>query len=269
MQQKFIYHNKKITYTDTGVGEIVLLLHGFGEDNTIWNYQTNFLQNKCRLIIPNLPGSYNSDLLPIENISIDDYAIAIHYLIEQILENEEQKFTLLGHSMGGYITLAFAKLFPQRLNGFGLIHSTAFADSSDKKKVRLRGIETLLQYGSYAFLKNTIPNLFSTNFKLNQWQEVEKIIGQGNKFSVTALQQYYTAMMNRDDATIVLINCAVPVLFIIGTEDIAAPLNDMLQQCHLPNQSHILILENVGHMGMLEATEKVNEAIEMFIGTLK
>ena len=81
-------------------------------------------------------------------------------------------------------------------------------------------------------------------------------IEQGNKFSVPALQQYYTAMMNRPDRSFVLTTSCLPVLFIIGSEDIAAPMSDVLQQVHLPEKSYVHILENTGHMGMLEATEK-------------
>ena len=68
-----------------------------------------------------------------------------------------------------------------------------------------------------------------------------------------ALQQYYYAMMQRPDRTHVLKNNKVPVLFVIGTEDIAAPLNDVLKQVHLPEIAYIYIIENIGHMSMLEA----------------
>jgi pimeloyl-ACP methyl ester carboxylesterase len=200
-----------------------------------------------------------------QNVSIDDYAICINNLIENILQKPQQKITILGHSMGGYITFAFAKLFPEKLDAFGLIHSTAFADSGEKKQARLRGIEMMKKYGSYAFLKNTIPNLFSNQFKQHHFKPVETLIENAESFTVTALEQYYVAMMNREDTTDVLKNATVPVLFIMGTEDVAAPLNDVLQQCHLPTQSHIHILENVGHMGMLEATNAVNSAINDFI----
>jgi pimeloyl-ACP methyl ester carboxylesterase len=268
MQNILTQHSKDIEYADVGRGNIVVLLHGFGEDRTIWKCQIDFLQKKYRLIVPNLPGTNNSILLQNKSASIDDYAIAISSLMDSIVENSNQKITLLGHSMGGYITLAFAKLFPQKLNGFGLIHSTAFADSVEKKQARFRGIEMLAHYGSYPFLKNTIPNLFSTTYKKNHWQQVQELIERGNNISAAALQQYYLAMMNREDASIVLKNATVPVLFIMGSEDVAAPLNDVLQQCFLPDQSHICILENVGHIGMLEASEEVNNAIEKFMSSL-
>ncbi len=268
MQKIFTNQEVQISYSDNGVGKIVVLLHGFGEDGIIWQQQAQYLSQYFRVIIPDIPGSGGSSLLNKTPVSIEDYASCIHQLIENILPNENTKITLLGHSMGGYITLSYAKLFPQKLNGFGLIHSTAFADSEEKKQVRLRGIETIKQYGAYSFLKTTIPNLFATDFKQKYSQQVDILIEQSKQFTEPALEQYYIAMMNRTDTTDVLREAKIPVLFIMGTEDIAAPIKDVLQQCYLPQQSHIHILENVGHMGMMEATEAVNKSIKEFVDLL-
>lgn len=265
MKKNFSYFNTNISYSDSGEGCVVMLIHGFGEDGSVWKFQKEFLYKNYRVIIPDLPGSGESETLLGQNVSIDDYAICINNLIEHLGLGTTTKIIMLGHSMGGYITLSFAKLFPQKLNAFGLIHSTAFADTEEKMTIRKRAIETIEDYGSYTFLKNTIPNLFANQFKQNHFSVVEKLINNSKSFTNTTLQQYYLAMMNRKDTTSVLKNAAVPVLFIMGTEDIAAPLNDVLQQCHLPQQSHICILENVGHMGMLETPNKVNNVLEKIL----
>jgi len=267
MIKHFKYNQSTIFYRVEGKGKTVVLLHGFGEDSNIFNQQINFLKNYCQLIIPNLPGSGNSEILNEENgdITIDDYATCIYALLKQ--ENI-QSCIMLGHSMGGYITLSFTEMFPQYLKGFGLVHSTAFADSEEKKQNRLRGIEMMEEYGGYAFLKTTIPNLFSQNFKKNHPEKIAMLIEEGKKFSTKALQQYYKAMMNRADKTSVLKNTLLPVLFIIGTEDVAAPVKDVLQQSQLPLNAYIHILENIGHMGMWEATEKLNQYLVNFIQTI-
>jgi pimeloyl-ACP methyl ester carboxylesterase len=269
----FEYNGSQIIYRTVGVGKPVIFLHGFGEDGSIFNYQIDFLKEHCLLIIPDLPGSGKSEILqsnihhPVSNIqfpeaSITDYAKCIHALLQK--ENIEV-CTMIGHSMGGYITLTFAELYPEMLNGFGFIHSTAFADSEEKKQNRLRGIQLIAEYGGYSFLKNTIPNLFGAAFKEQFPEKVEALIEAGKQFSNEALQQYYFAMMNRTDTTAVIKGSKVPVLFILGTEDVAAPLNDVLQQAHLANCSYIHILNNVGHMGMWEATDKVNNHFFNFI----
>ena len=269
MQQSFLYQSSQIFYTDNGEGNVIFLIHGFGEDASIWNLQLDFLKLKYRVIIPNLPGTNSSQLIEKNDVTIDDYANCIYHLFLSIENIKAQQISMFGHSMGGYITLAFAKLFPNKLNAFGLIHSTAFADSEEKKQVRLRGIEMMQEYGAYAFLKTTIPNLFSTHFKQKNPEIVDELIENGKHFSVAGLQQYYKAIMNRKDTTETLVKSAVPVLFIMGTEDIAAPINDILQQCYLPNKAQIKVLENVGHLGMLEATKTVNETINSFLNNVQ
>jgi pimeloyl-ACP methyl ester carboxylesterase len=278
MQKTFSYNGSIISYRVEGTGKPVVLLHGFGEDSNIFNHQINFLQQHCLLIIPDIPGSGKSEMLQVTSykkpvtsnqhpatfISIDDYAKCIHALLQH--ENISQ-YILLGHSMGGYITLAFAEMFPQLLTAFGFIHSTAFADSEEKKQNRQRGIELIEEYGSYSFLKTTSPNLFSKQYKEAFPKKVASLIEEGKQFSKKALQQYYTAMMNRPDRTNVLKSNPLPVLFVIGKEDVAAPLNDLLQQIHLPQYSYIYILENVGHMSMWEATEKLNTYLLNFISS--
>lgn len=264
MTKHFNYNNKNIAYRSEGEGKAVVLLHGFGEDSNIFNEQIHFLKNYCRLLVPDLPGSGNSEMLDdsINDISIDDYAECIYALLQQ---EKIHSCIMLGHSMGGYITLSFAELFPKNLSAFGLIHSTAFADSEEKKQNRLRGIEMMETYGGYSFLKKTIPNLVAQPFKEKYAEKINFLIEEGKQFSNKALQQYYKAMMNRADKTSVLKNNPLPVLFVIGTEDVAAPIKDVLQQTHLPLSSYIHILNNIGHMGMWEATEDLNQYLLQFI----
>ena len=263
IQKNCTWPGGTIHYKIYGDGIPVVLLHGFGEDSSIWNRQTAFLQNHCRLIVPDLPGTGNSLWsAPVNESSIDDLANAVYHLLatEQITS-----CYLLGHSMGGYITLAFAAQYASLLRGFGLIHSTAFADSEEKKKNRLRGIALMEQYGGHAFLKTTIPNLFGEALKKNEPNTIEQLIENAAAFETPSLQAYYFAMMNRPDRTHVLKGNPLPVLFVLGTEDVAAPLNDVLQQTHLPLISYIHILDGVGHMGMLESTERLNNLLISFI----
>ena len=274
MQKTFIYKNVSISYRTEGKGNPVVLLHGFGEDSQIFDQQIAFLKDHCLLIVPDLPGTGKSALLvsgkqiPVTGnqnpatVSIEDYADCIKALLE---EEKVNKCILLGHSMGGYITLAFAEKYPGSLTRFGLIHSSAFADSEEKKRNRQRGIELMERYGAYSFLKNTIPNLFSQQFKEAFPAKLESLIEASKQFSTEACQQYYRAMMNRPDRTNVLKGNPLPVLFVIGTEDVAAPLNDLNGQIHLPLCSYIHIIENVGHMSMWEAPELLNSYLLEFI----
>lgn len=271
MQKELVYQNTRIAYQKLGSGKPVVLLHGFGENSSIWKRQIEYLQNNFLLLIPDIPGSGNSEFLSIENlkttpqkdyISITDYADVLQAIL--VAESIE-KCTLLGHSMGGYITLAFAEKYPNHLQAFGLIHSSALPDSAEKKEMRQKGIALMEKYGVGPFLKNTIPNLFGDNFKKEHPEDVAALIKASERFNTKACQQYYTAMMHRKDTTAVLRNTNLPTLFIIGTVDVAVPITDVLPQTHMPKFSYIHILEEVGHMGMWEATEKLNSFLEEFI----
>ncbi|HRP55827.1 alpha/beta hydrolase, partial [Agriterribacter sp.] len=233
MQEKIqTYNGSSMHYETEGEGLPVVLIHGFGEDGTVWHYQRSFLKNHFRLIIPDLPGSGKSELLSIlpgrSSFIIDMYAACI----KQILDEEGvQKCIVLGHSMGGYIALAFAQHNPERLNGLGLVHSTAFADDEEKKTARRKGIAFIQRYGAHEFLKQSIPNLFAAEFTREHPGQINALIARAGNFTVPALVQYYEAMMERPDRAEILEKTSNPVLFIIGEEDKSVYLQDSLKQC--------------------------------------
>lgn len=250
-----------MSYSVQGQGVPVLFVHGFAEDSHVWDEQVAFLQPHCQLIVPDVPGSGESEY-NVQLNTIEDYADCLYALL---LEERIEGCIMLGHSMGGYITLALAETHADKLAAFGFVHSTSFADSEEKKQNRLKGIKMIEEYGSYAFIKNTTPNLFSVGYKERFADKVDALIKNGANFKKEALKQYYNAMMNRPDRSGVLRNSKPAVLFIAGTDDVAAPLNDVLQQVYLPATAYIHILQNTGHMGVWEATEAVNTYVLQFI----
>ena len=258
MQSKFIqYKNKNIHYRIAGRGKPVVLLHGLPLDGNVWNDIAKELQNNFLLIIPYLPGSGKSEMLQGENISIENYAEAVKAILE---EEGILLCTMIGHSMGGYITLAFAKKYPELLSGFGLFHSSAFTDSEEKKQTRLKAIEFIKANGAFAFLKTLIPNLFADK----NHPYIKKLVEESKNFNAETLIQYYHAMINRPDRTEIL-KISKPVLFIIGEKDTTIPLQISLQQCHLPLISHVHILQDAAHMGMIEDAEKCSNILLSFL----
>jgi pimeloyl-ACP methyl ester carboxylesterase len=257
------YEKSKLSYFVVGTGPAVVLIHGFGEDAMIWKEQLGALQS-CKLIIPDLPGSGNSPM--IDDMSIESLARCINIIIEE--ENEESAI-LIGHSMGGYITLSFIEQFSNKVIGFGLFHSTAYADNEEKKATRKKAIEFINEHGGFAFLKTSIPDLYSEETKKSNQKLVEQHIHEAKRFDSAALIAYYKSMMKRPDRTQVLKTTKLPVLFILGQHDKAVPLKDGLEQCHMPQLSYIHILEHSGHMGMVEESAAANLYISRFIsGTL-
>ncbi len=262
--KQIIFGNKKIFYHAEGNGDALMLLHGFAEDNRIWNYLAEKLKEKFYVIIPDLPGSGASEMLEGE-VSIEDYAEVIKAIADAELNHKRNTFTIIGHSMGGYITLAFAEKYPELLNSFGLFHSSAFADDEAKKDIRRKGIDFIKQNGAASFLKATIPNLFSERTKKENPILINDLLNLSKNFSAETLIQYYEAMIKRPERISVLKSFSKPVLFIIGKQDAAIPLDASLKQCHLPLISTIHILENSGHMGMWEEDEKSTVYLREFL----
>ena len=167
--------------------------------------------------------------------------------------------------MGGYITLAFAEKYPERLNGFTFLHSTAFADSEEKKTARRKSIEFIRKYGAAEFIKQSSPNLFSEHTKSENPSLIQELISRYDNFEADVLVYYYEAMMQRPDRTNLLRSFKKPIQFIIGEGDNAVPLEQSLRLCYLPEFSYIHILESAGHIGMWEAKAEVNNFLLAFI----
>jgi len=261
------FKNSSIFYRATGIGPCVVLLHGFGEDGNIWQSQIDFLQPHFRIIVPDIPGSGKSPL--IKDADIDTYSEAIKLILDDEIKISPDKqkggFALIGHSMGGYIALAFAEKYPQYLKQLGLLHSTAFEDTKEKKDVRRKSIEFIKAKSAFDFLKNTIPGLFGKSFASKNTEKISTLVNQAKEFSEAALIQYYEAMIARPDRTAVLKSFDGTILFIVGEQDTAIPLQSSLQQCYLPLRSYVHILNQSAHMGMWEEEEKVNNVLLNFL----
>jgi pimeloyl-ACP methyl ester carboxylesterase len=271
--RSFQFHSSVIHYRVAGRGRPVILLHGFGEDGDIWEEQVSFLEKNYRLIIPDLPGSGASDR--IADMSMEGMARMVKAIIdlETGVTNTpgKERISMLGHSMGGYVTLAVADLYPDLLYSFGLVHSTAYADNAEKIVARKRSIEFIHLHGAHAFLKTSLPGLFYRE-GLNDKPErrslelkMAGLIEKSGRFLPETLVKYYQAMIDRPDRTRVLRSFKGPVLFLIGEKDNAIPFMDSLQQCHIPDHSHICVLQHSAHMGMLEEPVRVNRALGDFL----
>ena len=253
-----VYNHHRLAYSTSGTGTAVVLLHGFGEDGRVWKNQAMALPN-YQVIIPDLPGSGGSDR--IADMSMEGLAGSVKAVLD---DEKADRCVLIGHSMGGYVTLAFAALFPDRLQGFGLFSSTAYADSEEKKATRRKGIQFMEKHGAFEFLKASVPNLFSATTKEQNPSLVQQHLQALPHFSTEVLMAYYEAMIQRPDRTDILAKSEVPVLFVLGEQDTAVPLSDGLAQSHLPTVSYVKLLQASGHMGMLEEPESGNEALQEF-----
>ena len=264
MEKQVRYRDSILSYAVYGRGYPLVLLHGFGEDRRIWDLQVNALQDDAMLIIPDLPGSGQSGLpsTPGAYLTLEDYAAALLAMLDH---EHIATCTLVGHSMGGYITLAFAERWPERLQAFGLFHSTAAPDSPEKVQARQRGVEFVREHGAGKFLAEVIPNLYGEQFKLAHPDAVAAHITQAQGFSGEAIIGYYQAMMLRPDRKTVLQNFAKPVLFIMGEADKTVLLRETLPQSQLPRECHVHIWKAAAHMGMRENPSQANTVLRAFL----
>jgi pimeloyl-ACP methyl ester carboxylesterase len=260
MNKSIVIDGSGLAYTLTGTGETVMLLHGFGEDRQIWNQIESYL-NKCyRLLIPDLPGSGQSESLKKTEPQLTDFASALYQLI---VKEGIKKITIIGHSMGGYIALAFAEMYPGSIHSLGLFHSSAFADDNEKINTRKKGIEFIRANGPTAFLKTSIPALFFD--QAISKAEISLLIERAKDFSADSLVDYYNAMITRPDRTKILATFKRPVLIIAGKHDKAVPLEALLQQTLIPSSAYLHILKKSAHMGMLEETEESGAILGVFL----
>lgn len=262
-EKQLLYKDANLYYKMVGKGNPVVLLHGFAEDSSIWDGIAANLSTHYRLLIPDIAGSGKSTLLAGNNIGMEEYAASICFMLTK--ENITECI-MIGHSMGGYITLAFAEKYPEMLKGLGLFSSSAYPDDAAKKETRNKAITFIKENGSHAFLKTSIPGLFADAEKSKD--DINILLEKGKQFSAEALIQYYQAMIARPDRTAILKSFLPPVLFIMGKQDKAVPFQHSLSQSQLPVLSHINILRLSAHMGMLEEKEKSLAFLADFLHTV-
>ncbi len=247
-------------YYKSGQGVPILLLHGFAEDSQIWKHQIQSLEKEYCVIAPDLPGSGLSPL-PGGEMSID---LLADFVLEILDQEKIDKFILFGHSMGGYIALAFAEQHEDQLLAFSLVHSSAFEDNEEKKENRRKSIKLIANDGKEVFLSAMIPNLYSETSKNRLKNEMANHLTMAMGISSNALQAYYNAMILRPSRIHVLRNTKLPVQFVIGTEDKAIPLDQSLKQCYIPQISKVDILNEIGHSSMIECSDKLSSILNSF-----
>lgn len=274
MDKSIIYQSRTLFYRMEGAGDNtrpltplipVVLLHGFAEDGTIWDNQVEHLKKNYPLIIPDLPGSGRSSPLA-SATSMSALADAVVALLDA--EKIEQCI-LIGHSMGGYISLAFVEKYPDRCAGFGLFHSTAYPDTEEKKANRKKSMAFIRKHGAAEFIRQSTPNLFADRSREQHPEWITAITERYGSFDPDTLIHYYQAMIDRSDRTAVLAQSRLPILFIIGRHDNTIPFETSLQQSHLPSLALIHILSASGHMGMIEAADRSNEILDEFLSFLR
>jgi pimeloyl-ACP methyl ester carboxylesterase len=251
-------------YTDAGSGDTLVFLHGFCENKQVWADFTEPLQQKFRTVALDLPG-HGGNTENIKSYSIDSMAEDVK---RQLAGLGIEKCLLVGHSMGGYVSLAFAEKYSHMLSGLCLFHSSALPDTEEKKETRNKAIAFVEQHGVVNFINPFIEPLFYEENRKELSREIEMMKEIGRRTPKEAVVGALAAMRDRPDRRQVLKETMLPVLFIFGKEDGAVPLDKALEQCHLPDNSMVRFLGKTGHMGMFERTSETRKTLEKFAETI-
>ena len=264
MANSILFNSALVSYTKIGEGVPLVMLHGFCEDRSIWDDMLEPLSKRNAVIAIDLPGFGESDLAPRPSIAY--YADAVLAVLDK--ENIDQAI-ICGHSLGGYVTLDLLKRASDRLIGIGLINSHPYIDSDFKKQTRRRSIGFITTNGSALYVKQMITALFNNAFGKAHRVIVERLVYRASNYKPQGIIDAQTAMIEREGHTDTLLQCTIPVLFIIGMKDELILPKDNLYQTTLPKVSQVTIFKKVAHMAMFEAPRDTIKAINKFCDFVK
>ena len=234
---------------------LVCLIHGHGVDASIWEGIYADLISNHRVLTP--------DFSRLTNLTtIDAYATELH---DRLTAENVQHVVLVGHSMGGYIALAFAEKYPAFVQGLVLYHSTAIADDDKKQQARHQAVEALDKDGTAPFIEKQLPKMVALSYPAH---EIERLIKRFSQLSASALAAGMEAMARRPDRTAVLKKAHFPVLLVLGEEDQLIPLEKTAKLAELSHQIAVETIANAGHLSMIEQPEASVRVLRSFLARI-
>ena len=265
MNNFFPFQTGSIHYCDKGSGKTIILLHGYLESSDIWSGFAAQLANRFRVITVDLPGHGLSDVFGGCH-TMEFMATGIKELIDNLNIN---KVFLTGHSLGGYIALAFIELFPERLTGYCLFHSHPFADSPEALEKREREIK-LVKGGKVDLMyPDNVAKMFATE-NLEKFKDALHISKEiASKIPGEGIIAVLKGMMARPSRLLFMEEGRVPCLWILGRMDNYISCEVVQKKVKLPANAKVVILENSGHLGFIEEEDRAIEVMVNFVEGLK
>lgn len=249
----------ELDYRITGSGNRnVVLLHGFCENSALWENVLP-LETQCKVITIDLPGFGNSTITAPDDLTISAEIIA-NLLTHLNITNP----IIFGHSMGGYIAARMLADNMIKSLGLGMVHSTFFEDSDDKKQNRLKTIEFIQNNNLSAFLKVFTPGLLSEQHATNtdMLKQASAFTNNNNSYSVC---NALLAMRNRKATLQWLENTELPVLIVAGKHDLHVPFKQSIKEASLCKRGLLKVFDDCGHLSQVEQPKKLTAAIDEFI----
>jgi pimeloyl-ACP methyl ester carboxylesterase len=249
--QKINVNGIEFAYTRHGNGSPLMLLHGYPLDGSIWSEVVPLLVDRFELIIPDLRGFGESTTVKTP-YTMDTFASDVLGLLDHL---SFEKTALAGHSMGGYVALAFAKNYPDRLSGLGLVSSQALADAPERKQGRYdtaaqvseKGVGVVVEAMTSKFTSD--PRVQAVAQSVMEQQKPDGIIG--------ALK----AMAEREDLSARLSDFRFPLVLVHGDQDALIPVERAREIKAAVPRANLAELKGVGHLPMLETVEETARAL--------
>jgi 3-oxoadipate enol-lactonase len=253
--KKIQINGLELAYERHGKGLPLVLLHGYPLDHSIWEPLLPLLENDFDLIVPDLRG-FGQSQVAVKDYAISDFAADVAGLLDHL---KIEKAAVVGHSMGGYAALAFARAYPGRLTGLGLVSSQALADTPDGKAGRYKQAEAILANGVID-VAETMSAKLTARPELQAWSKA-LILRQPSAGLAGALR----AMAERPDSTSLLSGFALPFFLVHGLADALIPIERARSvKAALPG-AHLTEIPDAGHLPMMEAPQKTAEAFKAFL----
>lgn len=258
----YIHHQGgKIYYSDQGEGKPVLLLHGYLESSEIWENFAARLASEFRVISVDLPGHGQSKTYG-DSHSMEFMASAVKSLVDSL---NLKKVFLTGHSLGGYVTLAFAELSPDSLSGYSLFHSHPLPDSPETLLKREREIAIIRSGKKYLLYPENVSMMFAPGNLQRLDEAVQRSKDIASKIGDEGIIAVLNGMMTRPSRVNVMEKGEVPSLWILGRNDSHIPCDAIQAKINIPSNCKVVVLENSGHMGFVEEEDLSVEIISGFI----
>ena len=258
MYNQTTYKNTKIAFSDAGKGTAVVLLHGFLENSTMWKYLAPVLAQKNRVVCIDLLGHGQTDCLGYVH-TMEDMADAVHHVLAEL---KIRKALFVGHSMGGYVALAFAELYPEFMKGLVLLNSTSRADSEERIANRTRAIKAVKQ-NYVAAVRMSIANLFSEENREKLVDQIEWVREEALQTPLQGIIAAQEGMKLRKDREVLLHFAPYPIMLILGKKDPVLNYEENLEQIEGTNVK--LITFNDGHMSHLENQTELEKVLVGFL----
>ncbi|MCR2803451.1 alpha/beta fold hydrolase [Paenibacillus soyae] len=254
----------RLAYFDSkeshGLDTALVLLHGYCGSSAYWEKIVDELAASIRIIAPDARGHGDSSSPDDETYSMELYADDLAGLLEAI---GVERAVVLGHSLGGYIALAFAERYEDRLAAFGLIHSTSLPDGETAKSNRDKAIETIGSKGVKEFVDGLIPKLFAQDRLDDMQPELERCKAIGYATSQHGAMATARGMKIRIDRSSVIKETKLPVLLVAGAQDGIIPASSTFAAIGADTRK--VELEQAGHMSMQECSAQLAEEIASFV----